>query len=238
MQQFKKEDYLNVVVKQVKYIFAREEIRQELQTHINEKIEYLIDEGFDKDEAEDIALNDMGNPEEIGKLLNKEHSPLIGYLLSISNIILFFMVLMLSFRIFTVILIGIGNNLEKQVVDSEEVKKEIEVGEQIDIDGRVITIEKVYVLKNGDVYIESENYDKGIRSLPWNYSLFNEDITDEYGTRYNQSASALNMSNRKRRELVKIKDFRDDANTIVIKRDRYNRFFEVRIDLKGSDKNE
>lgn len=68
-------EFLNNVCEQIKYKPIRNEISEELENHINETKENYIEEGMEEKEAEEKAINQMGNAEEIGKRLNKIHKP-------------------------------------------------------------------------------------------------------------------------------------------------------------------
>jgi hypothetical protein len=63
------------------------EIAEELQNHINDHVEALLESGVRVEEAEEQAVEAMGDPEEIGRELNKEHRPLIEGMLTLTNLI-------------------------------------------------------------------------------------------------------------------------------------------------------
>ena len=83
-----KEEYLKTVRKQILYVFERDSIGQELSQHLDDSIEDLIENGYEREEAERIAVEQMGDPIETGKMLNQEHHPVLGYLYLASKIIL------------------------------------------------------------------------------------------------------------------------------------------------------
>lgn len=58
----------------------REAVKQELYWHYDDAIECLMEEGFDKEAAEANALEAMGSPDEVGKLLRRVHKPWLGWL--------------------------------------------------------------------------------------------------------------------------------------------------------------
>ena len=84
----KKKEFLSIVRKQIRYVFVRDAIEEELKQHLNDSMEVLIEEGLPWQEAEEEAVRQMGDPVEVGMLLNKEHKPLLGYLLAASRVIL------------------------------------------------------------------------------------------------------------------------------------------------------
>lgn len=97
----KGQEYLDIVTKQVHYIFDREYIEAELKQHLEDSILDLMEEGFSHEEAEEQAVLQMGDPIETGKMLNKEHHPVIGYLYALSN------VLVITLGIYFILTIGI-----------------------------------------------------------------------------------------------------------------------------------
>ena len=83
-----KVEFLSIVRKQIRFVFDRDKIENELKQHLEDSIEDLIEEGFSWQDAEEIAVEQMGNPKEVGQLLNKEHNPILGYLWAISRVAL------------------------------------------------------------------------------------------------------------------------------------------------------
>lgn len=75
--------YLNNVCKEIKYEPAKKAISEELELHIKEVKENYINDSIDEKLAEEKAVNQMGNAEEIGKSLNKIHKPQLDWKLLI-----------------------------------------------------------------------------------------------------------------------------------------------------------
>lgn len=71
--------FANEVLKEVKFKYDHTAIRQELVEHMEELYEDLQAEGLDAPVAEVMAVEYMGDAAEIGKALNGEHSPLLGW---------------------------------------------------------------------------------------------------------------------------------------------------------------
>lgn len=67
--------FLDNVCNQIKYKPIRENIAEELKSHIEEIKENYILEGLKEIDAEEKAIKQMGDGEEIGKKLNKIHRP-------------------------------------------------------------------------------------------------------------------------------------------------------------------
>lgn len=65
--------FLNEVKDQISYQPLRPSIHQELESHIQDRIEDLESKGFSLSEVEHQALHGMGNAVGIGMELNKAH---------------------------------------------------------------------------------------------------------------------------------------------------------------------
>ena len=70
------------------YPADREDIKQELRWHFEDSAEALAEEGLDPAEAEKAALEAMGDPAEVGKMLRRVHKPWLGWLSMVSAIAL------------------------------------------------------------------------------------------------------------------------------------------------------
>lgn len=75
----RKEQYLNMVVDQIRCRTARDEIREELSEHIEEQTKAFMSEGLGKNEAEEAAVREMGDPVETGSALDRVHRPVMPW---------------------------------------------------------------------------------------------------------------------------------------------------------------
>ncbi len=66
----------------------REAVSRELYDHYYDAVEALTDEGMSKKEAENTALEAMGDACEVGKLLRRVHKPWLGWLRFASSLAL------------------------------------------------------------------------------------------------------------------------------------------------------
>ncbi len=69
------EEYLKLVLEQVRCKKAHSQIREELQTHMEEQIAENLNSGMNRKEAEEAAVRDMGSPAETGIALDRIHRP-------------------------------------------------------------------------------------------------------------------------------------------------------------------
>lgn len=84
-------EFLDNVCSNIKYQPASNQIKEELRTHIDEVKEEKIEEGYSEKEAEELAVDQMGNAKEIGKKLNKIHRPKLDWITLILAIVLIFL---------------------------------------------------------------------------------------------------------------------------------------------------
>lgn len=82
-------EFLDNVCNEIKYKPIRNEISEELKNHIEEAKEEYIENGLEEKDAEQKAIKQMGDAEQIGKKLNKIHRPKLDWKLLILIIILF-----------------------------------------------------------------------------------------------------------------------------------------------------
>lgn len=69
------EEYLRLVLEQVRCKKAHSQIREELQTHLEDQIAENLNRGMSPKEAEEAAVRDMGSPVETGIALDRIHRP-------------------------------------------------------------------------------------------------------------------------------------------------------------------
>lgn len=69
------EEYLKTVTEQIRCRQARESVREEMEGHLEDQIEECVKEGMSRQEAEDFAVKQMGDPVEAGISLDRVHRP-------------------------------------------------------------------------------------------------------------------------------------------------------------------
>lgn len=72
-------EFLENVVIRIKYKPIRNDISEELKSHIEEIKDEYLEEGYAEKEAEEKAISQMGDAEDIGKKLNKIHRPRLDW---------------------------------------------------------------------------------------------------------------------------------------------------------------
>lgn len=92
----------DAVLEQVRFWPDRERIGQELTEHWEDHREDLLRVGYPEDEAEARTLAAMGDPAAVGKALDREHSPLLGWLWELSRWAVGIAVVLLAVDIFAI----------------------------------------------------------------------------------------------------------------------------------------
>lgn len=228
-----KESYLKEVLSQVKFSFDHEFIDKELRSHLEERLEDYISEGYTPNEAEKMALENFGDPKEIGKALNKEHNPIIGWLLYVSNGLLFVACLYLVFTLVIPIGMYFISRDPSKTIPKEDILYSIEVNEKRKIDDRIITVEEIIYEKNGDLHIIYRDVDTRLWGWGWTIGDLGT-ITDETGKDYFGS-SGFSRSGIPTRSVKTIHGFSKEAKMLNIEYDYYNRYYKFEIPLQAGD---
>lgn len=89
-------EYIDSVLLQVKNKAFRNEIEDEIFSHIQEKTDYYISLGHDNDTAEKEAVEHMGSPEKLGEEFNRLHSNKFALIIAQFCLVVFWLGLILS----------------------------------------------------------------------------------------------------------------------------------------------
>lgn len=76
----KSKDFLNIVCNEIKYKPANKMISEELGGHIEDLKNDNLCKGYTDEQAEEKAVEQMGNAKEIGKKLNQIHKPKLDWM--------------------------------------------------------------------------------------------------------------------------------------------------------------
>lgn len=75
----KKEEYLNTVVNQIRCKQARTMVEDEIKAHIEDQANVYITMGIEKEQAEQEAVKEMGDPVDTGVKLDRIHRPRMAF---------------------------------------------------------------------------------------------------------------------------------------------------------------
>ncbi len=225
------DEFLEEVVKEVKFKYDRKDIKKELLNHIEESIDNNIDAGFTKEETSKIAVENMGDATLIGKELNKEHNLFLGYFFILTKMILYFLL-----SVMIIIFLKDILSLSKFPIDKRILKNDVishsQVNDKIEMDNRVINIKDVYITKDNELIIYYETYTKNFKVNDWSFGRLGQEYIDDLGNKYNIINSSSRNTFYKDKCVEIIRDFNKDAKEINIKYDQFNRKYEVNIKLK------
>lgn len=236
MDSQKVDEFLKAVLSYVKYPFSRNDIRFELKEHILDKIDYYKGQDYDEKTAEELAIKDMGDPKEVGILLNNQHNPIIGWLISITSVFMVILIVLSIISTTWVLLISTFGVLTPSPIGQipkEDIVYRMDINEKVQIDDRVIKFTNIVYDKKGILHVITKDYDKKIWRMGWGFGSLGI-IKDDKGNEYN-SSSGFRSNGTISRSRRGIKDFPNDAKTLIIEYDNYNRYYRVEIPLKSGE---
>ena len=73
------EEYIKMLLEQVRFQKAHKAIGDEIRSHIEDQVQANISEGMDQETAEKKAVEDMGDPVDVGIELDKVHRPKMAW---------------------------------------------------------------------------------------------------------------------------------------------------------------
>lgn len=82
------ESWLYRATREIRFAPDREAVRQELRGHLADRVEALVEQGRPLPEAEEAAVEAMGDPEAVAAELGRIHAPWWGYLWRASRVVL------------------------------------------------------------------------------------------------------------------------------------------------------
>ena len=163
-------EYLQRVRKHIWYVFDRDNIEQELAQHLQDSMDNLQEEGYSKEEAERLAVEQMGSPDEVGKQLNKEHHPVLGYAWLLSVVMLVFLIIPALFSVGHVIYMGIKTVTPITIENSVETYP---LDMVLDLSTHKVRLDNICVNENGDYYLTHRAWTKYSYSRAgWSSELF------------------------------------------------------------------
>ena len=235
----KEQEFIDRILKEIKFPLVKKEIREELTAHIEDKTrEMIVEEEMSRENALLSAMEEMGDAEEIGKALNDVHRPFLGWALTVSRFLL------IIFGFLTIhTLIGIGSEVFSQYtigtgIDEERVIAEIVIDQEVTLDNRTLYFDKAVMQEPDQVIVlmESTTYTR----RPRNTGVLFDQVYDDLGNSgYFDLATPYRSGLFTSQLLLSLRNVDFDAEYLVLDYDRFNRSFEIIIPLaEGSDTDE
>lgn len=176
------------VLKNVTFKPDHTEIRAELLAHIDDRMEYYLSVGYDEQQAVQMAVEAMGDPDEIGRELNRVHHVFIGWLYYISRFAAIALALVL---LWTMLSGRIKNQLLTEYtisnLDPRSITAEVEFDKSVKLDDVTLTFTKGVVFDQNIFIGFKLRSDDPLRNRRY-YSVIGE-ITDIDGNELNCSSS-------------------------------------------------
>lgn len=168
-----KDNYLNTILKEVRFPFDRKQIKKEIEAHLEEAMEFHLRPGMNPEEAEKRATKDFGDPKEIGKMLNKVHKPWLGWLWVLSKYTLIVLAIVTVFLSTPHLVESIKDAIETAPptesaekvltalhVVSESVVFDRMVDQRVDLRDATLIIERAILTQEGELILLIQQVDQ------------------------------------------------------------------------------
>lgn len=233
------EAFLDSVLEKVVWKGEHAAIREELTAHLEDHIQALVEKGMALPEAEQEAIAAMGDPGELGRQLNRQHRPYLGWAVRLTGIAVKVLTCVVLLFAAVTALNWVGQNyrtlLGSAKIDAGGVPLvwEEEVGQQQTMDNRTVTLEKIAYTQQGDLLILGTSRLHGPYRHGWSYSGTFTSIRDEKDREYRVGSSFSGGGSFQ----LTIQNFPSDTNHLTLVYDLYNRHMEFQLELpwKGGE---
>lgn len=209
-------DYTNQLVSHVKFKYDHHGIRMEYLEHMEDMYEFYVGRGMSADQAKSAVLADMGDPDELGCVLNEIHNPLLGWLWYISRwlVVLLMAVLLCTcgYKFYD----GLFGNIE-WLRTSGDLLYTVELNEKEVQDYRMLHFTKLEVYESGEAVLYYTDYVGMLHPFEaWPVKWEHAEITDEYG----EVDDSMTYGDRRRgwirKNAVKFGSVRTDSTALTI----------------------
>lgn len=182
----KTEIFLDRVVQHVRFRPDRGAVRRELAGHLDDSAAALQQaEGMDAETAYAQAVENMGDPDEIGRALDRAHNTVGNWTWFVSKVLCILVCVLLGAPMAIGTVVSAGMSVYSMVDYSKEnvefeapVDTWVDVGETLKLGPKRVTIDWVARLENGDVCVRYHSYSIG--RAAWGVSspeiLVNDDM--------------------------------------------------------------
>ncbi|MEA4973483.1 hypothetical protein SDC9_119304 [bioreactor metagenome] len=228
-------EFTDKVLKHVKFKYDHEIIRRELNEHIKDLYDDLIADDITEADAQKLAIEFMGNADDIGEELNKVHNPVIGHIWLITRVVAIFAIIMIAVPAFEYTESFIrtqfftGYDIKH---DDAELIYSIKCDNKTKIDDMNIQLEELLYYDNGELEIRYRTWkDAFSTSIDWSFDLSATCVKDEKGNTYFSSGGGSNGGVISKHQMF-INDFPEDAEKLIIDYNYYGRkiYFEVPLE--------
>ena len=245
------DDYLDSMLRYVRFSPDRHRIRTEFEEHMNDMFDDYVSDGMPEDEAKAAVLDNIGDSTEVGRLMNKAHNAVIGWVWQVLKVCLiiallccFFPMAQLTIEVAQGI-INTGRAYEDNMSHGEYVYS-IELDETVTVDNHTLKFDHLtkYVDQGVNEYVISfRDYRKILDGTgdSFAFRLTENMFTDDLGEAPIEVTETFtpNVGFVYYRQ-VSFTGFSDDAKQIIIEYRGYEhyykgRHFMITIELPDSE---
>lgn len=184
------QEFCKKVCSFVKYKKAHREISEELQNHLEDHMEGLLEHGMSPDEAEKAAVEAMGNPEEIGRELDKQHRPLLERMLRLTGIVKTLGILYCIWALFFVVYMGlISLGSLNYSVEPEQIRYTEKLQAKQKVGAITYRLQKMKVTNDNTILIDYSTYGDNFDIILRGWSSPSLGAFDEQGRPYDTKGS-------------------------------------------------
>ena len=242
--------YLDSMLKHVKFTPDRSKIRLEFGEHMEDMFDDYISDGMSEDEAKDAVLDNIGDAGEVGRLMNKAHNAVIGWIWQILKVCLVITVLCSILPLGTLakeLGLGIINMVKgyDEPQDLGEPVLTVELDDEVTIDNHTLKFDEMskYLSGGQNVYVLSfRDYRKILdgSSNKEGFRLTEEMFTDDLEEAPLSAGDLNGNEGFVNYRQAYVTGFSDDAKTIIIEykgaeRLYKGRHFRIEIELPDNE---
>lgn len=211
-------EYTNEINRHVKFKHDHEEIRDEYLDHMEDMYEFYVGSGMDADTAKYQVLADMGDPEDLGRVLNEIHNPALGWAWRLSRWVLILLIILAVYPV--VVMVGSSAITLLQpyedVTVSAPLVQEISIRQFRSLDNEVYYFDKLERYEDDTVIIywvaAANPFD---RATIWHADLPGGGFYDEKGNQYDAFSQKSGNAGYATKGVHIIKEFPDNADSLI-----------------------
>lgn len=225
-------DYAEQVLRYVQFPFDRPAIRQELEEHIEDLLSDVPE--LPEEEQPGYIRGRMGDPEVVGKALNKEHSPVLGWLWKVSGWVMW-AVLLWNLPM----LLGLPSTILNYVTYSsghyEPPASGLVATVDCEVTGQIddleLTIDQLRLYDNNELEICYRTFQSPFcRSAQWSFALPNDCFHNEDGETF-YFGGGFSKGGRISYSQDRLEGFDPDSEFLILNYERNGRTFYAQIPL-------
>ncbi|HHV63914.1 MAG TPA: hypothetical protein GXX46_02375 [Peptococcaceae bacterium] len=229
------EEFCRKVCSFVRYKKAHRQIYEELHNHIEDHAEYLREQGIAPEEAERLAVQAMGDPEEIGRELDKQHRPLIERLLAITSVAKIIGILYgvwVSLYIAFIVLLTVGSLVGSMnyTVEKEDILYSEKLSQKQRVGAVTYKLQKITVTDDSSILVDYLYYGHNPDIILRGWTSPTLRVYDPEGNPYNSKGSSKAGFIHKSQVVVEGYDL--SKGSIVLKAPSFYGDVEFRIPLR------